>query len=326
MLKSKKIWGFFIAVFFLWLSMRNVSPEKIPAVVSTLRLQFVLLMVLSLTCEHLLRAIRWRTILAGRSVTIKHAWFATILGYCFTNLLPARAGEFVKAMYLKKKQAGTFSEIIGSIVVERFLDGVVLITMIAISLQYFRANEMLSQAAFSALVFNVLVLIFIVFTWFRRNWVEYILSKVFGLLPTSFGSKLNHWSKSFIDGLDLISKPLSFLSALASAYVGWFFSITTIVLCLKMFSLNMGYSEATLIVSILALAAMIPSSPGMIGIYQFCSVLALHNVLNQPLEVAATFGLVSHAMTYFYSIFAGFAVMAHEGVKYKELKKVSEIN
>ena len=104
MLKSKKIWGIILSIFFLWLALQKVDWNKVPAILSRLNYHFIFFMVITYTIEHFLRAIRWKYILANRPLTLKYSYFGIVLGYLINNLLPARAGEFFRAYYLKKKE------------------------------------------------------------------------------------------------------------------------------------------------------------------------------------------------------------------------------
>jgi uncharacterized membrane protein YbhN (UPF0104 family) len=69
---------------------------------------------------------------------------------------------------------------------------------------------------------------------------------------------------------------------------------------------------------------MIPTSPGMIGIYEYCCVLALHEVLGQSEEVAVMFGLVSHTVGYFYVLIAGFIILGIENLSVHDLSHARE--
>ena len=55
--------------FFLWLALQKVDLRQIPAIVSSLKFEYLLLMCISLTLEHVTRAWRWQMILANRPST-----------------------------------------------------------------------------------------------------------------------------------------------------------------------------------------------------------------------------------------------------------------
>lgn len=244
-----------------------------------------------------------------------------MLGYFFNNLLPARAGEFLRAYYLKRKKIAPASEAFGSVVFERFLDGIVMVSFIVFSLHHFTATPMIRKASFTAIIFYVLVLVAILLLQFKRSLFEKISQTIFSVFPLRIEKFFNNARDSFINGLGLISKPAVFFKALLMSFIAWGFSLLTLWLCLEMFSLNMGLAETTLLIAVLSIGSMIPASPGMIGIYEFCCVLALNGMLNVSPELAATFGLISHTVGYVYVLIAGFAILTIEGLRFSDFQK-----
>jgi len=321
MLKSKKFWGFLVSIFFLWLALRNLDLQTIPATLAKLEFSWLLLIAFTYTLEHLARAYRWRAILPGKPLKMKHAYFGIVLGYLFNNLLPARAGEFVRAYYLKKKDTAPASEVFGSVVFERFLDGIIIVTMIVFSLNFYPSTPLIRQASISAIVFYSVILFGILMLQFRRRLFENLTMRFFNLFPGKIARVLNHSRESFINGLGLIARPRLFFRAVMLSVLSWVLSVITVYVSLLMFNLNLGWPDAVLLICVLSIGAMLPASPGMIGIYEYCCVLALHGILGQPKDVAALFGLVSHSIGYFYVLIAGFIILAIEGLSLSELQK-----
>lgn len=319
MLKSKKFWGFLASIFFLWLALRKVDWQAVPAILSKLDFSLVLLMFLTYTLEYIARGYRWRAILPGKGLKIRHACFGIVLCYFFNNLLPARAGEFIRAFYLKKKNAVSASEAFGSVVFERFLDGVIIITFIVFSLNYFPATPLIRKASISAVVFYSLVLVAILLLQFQRRLFEKLTRRLFSLFPENISKRLADSRESFINGLGLIARPKLFFRSILLSAICWALSTLTIYICLQMFKVGLGLPETILLISVLSIGSMLPASPGMIGVYEFCCVITLNGILGYSEEIAATFGLVSHSIGYIYSLLAGFIVLTVEGLSFSDL-------
>jgi len=319
MLKSKKFWGIILSFFFLWLALQKVDWKHVPTILASLKLKFIFLILISYTLEHLARAVRWQQILFERKFPFKTAYFGVVLGYFFNNILPARAGEFFRAYYLKKNKIVTGSEAFGSVVFERFLDGIVIVSLIVFSMQYFKTTPLIEKASISAIVFYCLVLLAILVLQFKRSLFVKVSSMFIDLLPEKWSKRLHTSRDSFIDGLGLIGRPIVFIKALLMSFIAWGISLLTLWLSLKMFSIDFGFSQTTLLISVLAIGSMIPSSPGMIGIYQFCCVLTLNGIFGLSNELAATFGLVCHFISYIYVLILGFAMLTHEGMRVAEV-------
>ena len=324
MLKSKKFWGIVTSFFFLWLALQKVDWKHVPAILGSLKYEYILLICVSYTIEHFIRALRWQQILCNRELPFKISYFGVVIGYFFNNILPARAGEFFRAYYLKKKMITTGSEAFGSVVFERFLDGVVIVSLLLFSMQHFKTSPLIEKASISAIVFYCLVLMGILLLQFKRSLFEKITSAIFKFFPEAIGNRLHTSRDSFINGLGLIGKPLVFIKAVLSSFIGWAVSIFTLWLTLRMFSIDFDFSQTAFLISVLAIGSMIPSSPGMIGIYQFCCVITLNGIFGLSNELAATFGLVGHFIAYSYVLVLGFALLTHEGMRVEEVSTAKD--
>ena len=143
MSKYKKFWGIIFSLFFLWLALRKIDFYELPKAISSIDSTFIILVILSYTLEMITRAVRWQIIQPQEKITFKYSFFGLIMTYFFNNILPARAGEFFRPFYFSKKNIADSGETLGAVVLERFFDGVMLLTLILISFQTFAGNKIL---------------------------------------------------------------------------------------------------------------------------------------------------------------------------------------
>jgi len=316
----KKILGLLLSVVFLWLALRKVEFDRIPAVLGTIRPWLLPFLVVSMTCEHLGRVVRWRVILRNHPIPFFNLYAGVILGYLFNNILPARAGEFARSIYLGRKGLASISEVFGSVVTERFLDGIAVVTMLAVLLARFDLPPLVRTGMFSAVVFYAVVLGVILLLQFRRVWVDVVVDAVLRFLPAPLAAKAKQMEDRFIEGLSLIRSPGPFLHAVFLSYVSWGWSMFTYFLSLNMLNIPAMPDTILLLIGVLSIAAMIPSSPGMIGIFQYCCVLVLSDMLGHPREQAAAFSLVSHLLSYLFVVAIGIVILMMENLSFTELR------
>src|SRR5256712_11329616 len=84
-----------------------------------------------------LRTARWRVILrdaAGRPFPWLPLWHATAVGFMANSLLPVRAGEVARAYVARRQLPVGFMTALASIGVERALDGLVMVGLLALAL------------------------------------------------------------------------------------------------------------------------------------------------------------------------------------------------
>ena len=73
--------------------------------------------------QTVLRAMRWRSLFARRRRPPRGpVMAATLIGYLFNNIMPARAGEAARVVALTQRTATPAAEIVGTALVERAYD------------------------------------------------------------------------------------------------------------------------------------------------------------------------------------------------------------
>jgi uncharacterized protein (TIRG00374 family) len=81
------------------------------------------------------RAWRWHYLLRPlKSISTRSMFPIVTIGYAGNNIFPARAGEVVRAVILKKKEGVPISASLATIIIERVFDGIVMLAFIFINL------------------------------------------------------------------------------------------------------------------------------------------------------------------------------------------------
>lgn len=129
-----------LTVALLWLSLRGLKVEgadKSTLLVNAWRSadKFYLFMVaVTAMVSHVLRAERWRMLLlpTGNAVSLTSSFLSLMIGY-LVNLAVPRGGEFSRCYNLYKLQQTPVEISFGTVVLERMVDVVCLVALIAIS-------------------------------------------------------------------------------------------------------------------------------------------------------------------------------------------------
>ncbi len=131
-----------IGVFLVWWSLHQIPNDKWAAFKEALLTSnfWLLIPVFGiLTASHLLRAIRWRTLMLpmGYSPRIANTFFAVMIGY-LANLAVPRLGEVLKCTILAKYEKVPAEKLVGTIVVERAVDVccLIIVFLLAFIFQY----------------------------------------------------------------------------------------------------------------------------------------------------------------------------------------------
>lgn len=320
---AKKIIGLVLSILFLWLALRKVDWERVPAVLSAVDWRILPILFVSISIEYLVRAVRWRYILHPRNVPFRHLYGGLVLGYMFNNIFPARAGEFIRAWYLSRKGHASISEAFGSVVMERLLDGICVVSFIAFAVTNFPVSTAVRSGGYTAVTFYGLVFLVILLLQFRRNWIDPVSDFILSPLPAAWRDRAYKLRDSFIGGLSLVRHPKPLWTAIILSILAWTVSVGSSYISIRMFQLPIGLDGTLLLIAVLSLGAMIPSSPGMIGIYEYCCIIALSDMLGLPREVAVAFGLATHFLTYIYILIVGLAALTLENLHLADLESAA---
>ncbi|MBF0498772.1 MAG: flippase-like domain-containing protein [Candidatus Riflebacteria bacterium] len=325
---AKTLLGLIFSFVFLWLALRNVDVKQLPKLFGQARLIFLPMIAISMTFEHLWRAWRWKILLRARRVPFYNLYAGIVLGYLFNNLLPARAGEFIRSLYLGRKKLARSSEAFGTVVLERFIDGVVIIAILACLPTWFTISPLLRKAIFSAVFFYAVILVCILVLQFQRVLIDVPLTFMLKICSESFRTRVLLIEDSFISGFSLVRTPGPLMIALILSGVAWSFSVLTTCMHFWMWSLplgsQLGFENVLLLMAVLSIGSMIPSSPGMIGIFQYCCVIVLAEMLGINREMAVVFALATHLVGYLYVLIVGIVIMMVENVSFRELSTSAE--
>lgn len=127
-----------LAVFFVWLSLRNLNAEKWQLLKDALsRAKFMIFfpVLFLLLLSHWFRGLRWKMLIEplGYSPRGLNTFFGVMVGY-FVNLGAPRLGEIIKCTVLARYEKVPADKLVGTIVAERAFDLVCLIIVSTITL------------------------------------------------------------------------------------------------------------------------------------------------------------------------------------------------
>jgi glycosyltransferase 2 family protein len=233
---------------------------------------------------YLVRTLRWKFLLRPiKPLPWTRLLPPLILGFTVNNLLPARAGEFVGAYVVGEREGISKTAAFASVVVQRAYDGLVMVLFAVVVLALFRlpAQVQGTDAGFVALVEGVtratavvfvclFVFLFAMITW--RDLAARVLSWVARLLPQRFSAKVEQVLHSFLDGLAGLHSWRDSVAAFALSVLAWSGESAAYYCVLRAFGLDLPVYAAIMLMAVINLGIMVPSSPGYIGPFEFFGV------------------------------------------------------
>ena len=129
-----------IGIALLWFITSSLNANEIEQLKSSLKSANYFYVILSIVfgiLSHYVRAIRWQMMIQplGYQPTKLNCFFALMIGY-ITNLAVFRAGEVARCGFLTKYENIPAEKLFGTVVTERIIDLVILLSLIVIVVVY----------------------------------------------------------------------------------------------------------------------------------------------------------------------------------------------
>ncbi len=244
-----------------------------------------------------IRALRWRVLFQPETrVPLLSAFGALNIGYMASNVFPFQLGDLVRVYVLGEKENLSKSRVLSTVVVERVLDILVLLSILAILLPFIdlpRAAIVTSLCFFAgALVLGVVMLL----AALDRDRAERGLRLLLAVLPKRVQSPVAPTLTSLLDGISALRHAGLLLQAVGWTAVSWLTSSFAIYLLLQAFSLDVPLIAAPFLLIATTFGFFVPSSPGGVGVYHAITVRSLTTVFSVPIEAASSYALAAHAL------------------------------
>lgn len=254
----------------------------------------VLLYLASLVPYHLLRAGRWRLLLAPlASERLPGSGEVTrigLAGYMWIALMPFRLGEFARPIFLAQRSDLRVTTSLGTVAIERAVDGVLVCALFFVGMlgatpagdtdTLFIASYAV-MGAFTAALVGMLA---------AARWPEPMAALARSLLRV--WPRLALWAEQTVlgvaEGFRALPK-LGAMSAFILASIGyWLANAAGMWLLARGCGLDLTPLQAVATLAIMNLALLVPGGPAQLGVFQTGVALGLHLFL--PTDVVRDAG------------------------------------
>ncbi|MEX0787653.1 MAG: lysylphosphatidylglycerol synthase transmembrane domain-containing protein [Anaerolineales bacterium] len=319
------------AVFLVW-ALRGLRLESVWESARTARIGWILPGVAAYFLGVGVRAWRWHYLLRPLGhVSTRTAFPLVAIGYMGNNLYPARAGEVLRAYVLRRRTGIPMSGSLATILVERALDGVVMLGFVFLNLpELARAGNGVAGASdlteriyplalAGAVAFLGATVAFVALAVFPRAG-ERLLEVVTGrLIPARFRTRARSTGERFLVGLGALRSPGAAAMLLLTSALIWLLETGKYWFVMLAFPFRVSFFVLMLMNGIVNLATTIPSAPGYLGTFDAPGVAVLSAAGVAP-EVAAAYTLVLHAALWLPITALGAYYFARESVTLKQAR------
>lgn len=324
-LKRWHIWiGLLISAVFLYLALRGVDFGGVWQTLKQANYWWLLPGLLVYFLGVYLRAWRWQYLLKPlKKISLKVLFPIINIGYMGNNVYPARAGEFLRAIILKRRQDVSISGSLATIVVERIFDAVVILGFVLLNLgQLTRVGLSTNLAAtiqtlaiWAGFIFVLILLVFILVAMFPKPTQKLLTWVVTHLIPQRFRESIQNIGERFLEGLASLRSPADALMVLLTTALIWTFETVLYWSVMKAMGLNLSFLMLMLLNGVVNLVLLVPAAPGGIGTFDAASKVMLE-AFGVGAELALGFTLVLRVVLWLPITIVGAIYFVREGLKW----------
>jgi uncharacterized protein (TIRG00374 family) len=327
--------------FFLWLFLRSFDLRSAADSLKQASPWLVVAAVALNLLSYVVRAWRWRHLLAPmrEGIGLYNLTSTTFIGFMVSFIAPLKLGEVVRPVLLARRERVSSSAAIATIALERLFDAMtVMMFFVIFSLSVHgrallaapldggvrsQAARLLRDGAFAALLVVAIFLpVVILLVVFPKKVVDFMHRLNRGGPETRLGKGILIL-ESFLGGLGSIRRARELSAIILSSVVMWLMIDLSVWCGLLAFNLPLHFFDTFLLMVALTVGISVPT-PGGVGPYEFLCAISLTDLWGVPPAVAGAVAITQHAITMLPPIVIGLLLMWRDGVRAADVRSLAQ--
>lgn len=239
-----------------------------------------------------LRGIRWRLILASSTyITTGASISLVVIGMSANNILPMRTGEIVRSGILSRQTGMPTLTVLGTILLEKILDTLVLFGLAAIALLLLNQDEakiyIIGAAGIVVLGINLLFVLV-------NGSISRRVLKLLIFLPDRIRTLASGVVSRVQSGFGTIESKRNWFKVVVLSILIWVFESISYFCVAASLGIFLRITHFAVVTSASNLAIAVPSTAGGIGPFEFFAKESLTFVSDISVTEAAVYAVVLH--------------------------------
>lgn len=325
-LRSFRFWASLaVSVIFIALFLRATHPRQIEAALGEANYWYLVPAFLVLLVAISARCVRWSILMRPVAEMSPARLFPyAIIGYMANNLLPARAGEVVRAYVLGDRENVSKMGTFGTIAVERLFDGCALVLMLLVagSVVGFE-NDKVRAIAFASSIFFIVALAVFYLVTLKEERARRVIHRILRVLPERFESKAEDMADSLVGSLRSVHDPRSLVLVTFFSGLAWTIEAGCYAIIGQGFNIDVGFGHYCLLLAAANLAIIIPTFFGGTGPFEWAAKLVLVGA-GVSGSVAGAYAIVAHALILVPTTIMGLILLWSFGVSFRRVSRMDQ--
>ena len=287
--------GLIVSAGFLVLILRGINWHLLGSSVRHAAILPLIVATIVFAGAYAVIALRWKVLLSDDRLRFLPLFEILNIGLVCNLVLPARGGDMVRVVVLSQREGVRKSTGLATVLLEKLFDVAALVALLIPALIWVALPRWAMLSLWLAV--TGVVAGFIICVALARSSRDVATLPLFRQMPERIRLRIDGIFAAFRDGLRLLFSWKRLCSVCLLSLLIWTMnSIAAFFVLSGLHIAHVSLLAMLVVIAIMNLGLIIPSSPGYIGTYEFLgiSALALFNVAHEP---ALEFALVLHALT-----------------------------
>ena len=322
--------GLAVGALFVWLLVRRLDFEALWRSLQGMRYPLLIPSLALALLGFVARAYRWGFLfVAGERIPFKKLYTATMIGFMGNALLPARAGEFIRAYVLSRSHGNlAASKAFATIVGERILDGIALTLLLCLVLivlpagepvvipegTFFEQSVTITEGWFLSIAAGALGIFagaaaVVALIYLKGEVVARVLGETVSRFSQRAGQRVTHLVTAFASGFDVVRDKRRLATAA--------------ILSVLVFpdEVHWPWYTSIVVLAVVCVGIMIPASPGFVGTFHAFCVVALMLCARIDFDSAVAFSVIYHGATMVVLVAVGLICLWVENLSFVEVAR-----
>jgi uncharacterized protein (TIRG00374 family) len=292
-------WSITIAA--LYFAFREVTWHELLVQLRGVRGWAVLLTVALTGLSYVLRAARWPLLFPSSRLSLLSSWRVLVMGFFMNNILPARAGEFVRAHIGGRVAGQPRTLVLATIASERLADGLTLSLLFVVAIVVlgphqidptYAQNLLYVAYIFAAATCGVLGVLLV------RQGLFRLADRVARRLDLRAATFVLKKAQVFIEGLSPLCDPHRAVRIALWSLLVWGIELAAFYSVSLAFGTPLSFAATVVFLVAVNFSSLVPAAPGGFGVIELVAKKVLLSVGVASAELALGMVLVQHLIQY----------------------------
>lgn len=311
--------------------LRHANIADVWAQVRQARMDLLILGFIFVMATYWARAIRWQYLLAPVGHTkFRTVFRTTVIGFAALAILPARVGDVLRPYLLARREGLATTATMATVVMERVLDLIAVLTLLAIYVWGFTGDSplpdrLLNPVKVSATLAAAVSVVLMAVMWVLATHPERIgklAAAAARILPGRLSERVGHLTTTFSGGFAAARSPRALLLAMLWSFPLWLAIAAEAWAVTVAFGIDMPFAGTFLLQALLVIGVAVPT-PGGVGSYHEAYRIGVTTFFGAPNDRAVAAAIVTHAISFVPVVLLGVIFMAQDGLSVSGLKDLA---